>query len=93
MVLLILYHTSALKKSKEYVLTRLFYEFNDNEAVDFSSLRVTHVVFEYIAVVFIDLMHFNLWKVWVHFSVSVRHSEDSRLPVGLPPGLHIDTRD
>ena len=56
-------------------------------------MRVTHVVFEYIAVVFIDLMHFNLWKVWVHFSVSVRHSEDSRLPVGLPSGLHIDMRD
>ena len=72
-------------------VARLLHEFN--EAVDLSSLRVTHVVFEYIAVVFIDLMHFNLWKVWVHFSVSVRHTEDSRLPVGLPPGLHIETRD
>ena len=59
----------------------------------FSSL-VTHVVFEYTAVVFIDLMHFNLREVWVHFSVSVRHSEDSRLPgqtAILPPGLHVGT--
>ena len=59
--------------------------------ISFYSL-VTHVIFEYTTVIFIDLVHFNLGEVWVHFSVSIRHAEDSWLPgmsALLPPCLHI----